>query len=359
MQAAICWEEHTPFEVRDDVELIGPESGEVRIEIAASGICHSDLSAWNGTLPSPCTPYVLGHEGAGTVLAVGDGVGNVSVGDHVLLFPTPVCGTCRFCLSGQPAFCLSYNPAGRPPAPFVAGGQRVYAGMGIATFCSEVVVPATHVHRITRDVPLDTVSLLGCGVMAGVGAALNVAKVEPGSSVVVIGAGGVGTSVIQGARIAGAAEIVVIDKVEAKREWASGFGATHVGRPEDLPDLIEEVTDGIGFDYAFEVVGRSETIRSTIDAARRGGVAVIVGAGRMDDYVRLNAFEFIWGGKEIRGVTMGGTDPRTDFDRLIRLWRAGLLDLDSMITRRIKLSEINDAFEAVERGEVIRVLVEF
>ena len=195
--------------------------------------------------------------------------------------------------------------------------------------------------------------------MAGVGAALNVAKVQPGSSVVVIGAGGVGTSVIQGARIAGAAEIVVIDKVEAKREWASGFGATHVGGPDDLPDLIEEVTDGIGFDYAFEVVGRSETIRSTIDAARRGGVAVIVGAGRMDDYVRLNAFEFIWGGKEIRGVTMGGTDPRTDFDRLIRLWRAGLLDLDSMITRRIKLPEINEAFEAVERGEVIRILVEF
>jgi S-(hydroxymethyl)glutathione dehydrogenase / alcohol dehydrogenase len=202
-------------------------------------------------------------------------------------------------------------------------------------------------------------SLIGCGVMTGVGAALNTAHVEPGSSVIVFGCGGVGISVIQGARIAGAAEIVAVDLVPEKLEMAKRFGATHAVPPEKVVEIASELTGGDGFDYGFEVIGRPETIRSAYDATRRGGTTTIVGAGAMDAIVSFNAFELFYTEKKLLGCFYGSADVRTDFHMLLRLWRTGKLDLEGMITKRIDISEINDAFDACLSGQVIRQVIEF
>jgi S-(hydroxymethyl)glutathione dehydrogenase/alcohol dehydrogenase len=208
-------------------------------------------------------------------------------------------------------------------------------------------------------VPFDVASLLGCGVMTGVGAAINAAKVEPGSSVVVFGCGGVGISTIQGARIAGASTIVAVDMVERKLEWAKQFGATHAVTPAELPEVQRELTGGVGFDYAFEVVGRGDTIKAAYDATRRGGTTVVVGVGRADDMVAFSAFDLFYAEKTIKGTYYGSANIRRDFPRLLALYRSGGLDLDGMITRRLVLDDVNDAFDAMSSGEVIRQVISF
>jgi len=310
----------------------------------------------NGTIPHP-GPAVLGHEGAGEVIEVGEGVSSVKVGDHVIVVWVPPCGHCRYCLGGQPNLCTQIMfSAGM--VPHFRIGETLVAGFnGTGTFAEEAVLPEQGVVVIDRDVPFEIASLLGCGVVTGVGAAINAAKVVPGSSVVVFGCGGVGIATIQGARIAGAAEIVAVDPVEEKREDAKRFGATHAASPEELGMLKNSLTGGEGFDYAFEVVGRSQTIRAAFDAARRGGTVVVVGVGRADDIVQFSAFEFFFAEKTLKGTIYGSSDVRTEFHRLIRLWRAGRLDLEGMITRRLDLSQINDAFAAMRRGEGIRQLI--
>ena len=221
-------------EVRDDVEVIPTGPGHVRIAIRATGVCHTDISSMNGTIPQPA-PCVLGHEGAGEVVEVGAGVANVSVGDHVIVSWVPPCGTCADCLNGQPHLCMTGFITGGPR--FLLGDTPVYGVAHTGTFAEQLVVPAAAAVKIDDDVPWDVASLLGCGVMTGVGAAINTAQVRPGSSVVVFGCGGVGISVIQGARIAGAAEIVAVDLVEGKREHARQFGATHTASPDELADV--------------------------------------------------------------------------------------------------------------------------
>ncbi len=213
--------------------------------------------------------------------------------------------------------------------------------------------------KIDDDVPFDVASLIGCGVMTGVGAAINTAKVTPGSSVVVFGCGGVGISVIQGARIAGASEIVAVDLNPDKHATAKSFGATHACTPDDLVELRTEITGGEGFDYAFEAIGLPVTMRAAYDATRRGGTTVIVGVGRAEQEVTFNAFELFFDEKRMTGSYYGSADVRTDFHRMIRLWRAGRLDLEAMITRRISIDEINDAMGALARGEVIRQVITF
>ncbi len=358
MRAAILPGLNERLEVRDDVQVVGPGPGEVHVRIVASGVCHSDISAQNGTLPTPI-PGVLGHEGAGEVLAVGDGVATVAPGDHVIVSWVPPCSSCRFCLDGQPNLCMTYLIDALTAQRFTMGDQPIGAMAGTGTFAEELVVPSVAVIKIPDDVPLDVASLIGCGVMTGVGAALKTARVRPGSSVVVIGCGGVGISVIQGARIAGAAEIVGVDLVPEKLEMAKRFGATHAVVPDQLTALSAELTGGLGFDYAFEVIGRSETIRNAYDATRRGGTIVVVGAGRMEDIVSFNAFELFYSEKKLLGCFYGSADVRTDFDMLLRLWRNGKLDLEGMITKRIDLSEINDAFDSCLSGLVIRQVIEF
>ena len=358
MRAAVLPALNEKLEVYDDITLGDPGPGEVRVRIAASGVCHSDVSAQNGTLPQPL-PAVLGHEGAGEIVAVGDGVNGLAIGDHVIVSWLPPCGVCKHCLDGEPWLCLTNLIAGATTQRFSRGEDKFFGFAGCGTFAEEIVVPSVAAIKIPDDIPLDIASLLGCGVMTGVGAAINTAKVRPGSNVIVFGAGGVGISVIQGCRIAGAAEIVAVDLVPAKCANAKRFGATRDIIPEAVDAVKGELTDGLGFDYAFEVIGLPQTIRQAWDATRRGGTTCIVGAGRVDAMVEFNAYEMFFMGKTIVGSLYGSADVRVDFHRLLRLWRAGKLDLEGMISKRIDVSEINDAFDNMKSGEIIRQVIEF
>jgi S-(hydroxymethyl)glutathione dehydrogenase/alcohol dehydrogenase len=343
-------------EIRDDVEAHAPEAGEVRLHIRATGVCHSDLSGLNGTAPIGF-PCVLGHEGAGEVIQVGQGVTDVAVGDHVIIAWTPPCGACRFCLGGQPHLCLTVMLSSRPR--FSCGDTLIEGFAGVGTFAEEVTVPREAVVPIPKDVPFHVASLVGCAVMTGVGAAINTAKVTPGSSVLVLGCGGVGISAIQGARIAGAAEIVAVDRVADKLAAAHHFGATEAVDPDGLPDVMRSITGGDGFDFAFEAIGSAATMRTAFDMTRRGGTTCIVGAGPMDQVVEFSAFELFFAEKHLTGSYYGSGNVKTDFHRLLRLWRAGRLDLDSMISQRITIDALQDAFGAMERGEGIRTVIEF
>ncbi len=345
-------------EIRDDVKVGDPGPGEVLVRIHATGVCHSDLSALNGTIPQP-VPAVLGHEGSGEVLAVGEGVTDVAVGNKVIVAWIPPCGKCTFCLRGEAQLCVSISYTTGMLPRFELDGTPVFGFAGTGTFAERTVLPVQSVVVIPDDVPYEIGSLIGCGVMTGVGAAVNAAKVVPGSSVVVFGCGGVGMSAIQGARIAGAAEIVAVDVVDSKLADAKRFGATHAVKPDDLGGVSQEVTNGDGFDYAFEAIGNPVTIRATYDAVRRGGTACIVGVGRMEEKIELNAFELFYMEKKLIGTLYGSSDVRKDFHRMIRLWKAGRLDLEGMISRRIGIADVNDAFEAMRKGEVIRQVIEF
>jgi S-(hydroxymethyl)glutathione dehydrogenase / alcohol dehydrogenase len=359
MKAAVLHQVGEPkLELRDDLATIEPGPNDVKVRIRATGVCHSDLSATNGTLPI-MLPAVLGHEGAGDVVAVGSAVGDIKAGDRVIVCWMPSCGSCKFCIGGQPNMCIVYAVNAFVHPNFLMGQTPVFSMAGTGTFAEEVVLPRPGVVKVGSDVPYDVASLIGCGVMTGVGAAINTAQVRPGSSVLVVGCGGVGISVIQGARLAGAAEIVAVDMVDKKLDWARQFGATRAVTPDALPQMVQEVTGGDGFDYGFEVVGRSQTIRSVFDATRRGGTTIVVGAGAADDMVSFSAFELFVQEKTIKGSMYGSADVRRDFPRLVALWRAGRLDLDAMITRRIGLEDINDAFAAMQSGEVIRQVIEF
>jgi S-(hydroxymethyl)glutathione dehydrogenase/alcohol dehydrogenase len=357
MKAAILTELNKDLEVRDDITLgdLGP--GDVHVKILASGVCHSDLSAQNGTIPCGF-PTVLGHEGAGVVQEVGSGVDDLAAGDHVILSFVPHCRMCDPCLRGQSYLCDKVAVVATSPH-FVMDGNPLGGFTGLGTFAEELIISSACLIKIDNDVPLDAAALIGCGVTTGVGAAINTAQVTPGSSVVVFGCGGVGISAIQGARIAGAAEILAVDMLDAKLEDAKKFGATHACKPEDFPGMNQQITAGQGFDYALECIGNPVTIRATYDATRRGGTAVIVGVGRMDEKIELSAFELFYSDKILRGSMYGSANVRTFMPKLLRLWKAGKLDLDGMISRRIKLDEVNDAFRAMEAGQVIRSVIEF
>jgi S-(hydroxymethyl)glutathione dehydrogenase / alcohol dehydrogenase len=346
----------TRLEVVDDMETLDPGPGEIKVQIVATGVCHSDLSIINQTLPQP-TPVVLGHEGAGVVVDVGPGVGRVKPGDHVILAWAIPCGRCVNCVDRRsPQLCSAMFSDGSMRPRYRLRGTEVHAMNGTGTFSEYTTIAEGAAIVIDDDVPFDIASLIGCGVTTGVGAVLNAARVVPGSSVVVFGCGGVGISAIQGARVAGATTIVAVDLVEAKREMARSFGATHACSPAELDELRKELT-GDGFDYAFEVIGLATTMRAAWDALRRGGKAVVVGAGRADDDLVFSAFEIFFNEKTLVGSYYGSSDVRSDFHRLIKLWRAGRLDLEGMITRRATLDEINAAFDAMVAGEVIRTVI--
>lgn len=348
------------LDIRDDVETAKDlQPGEVRVRIHASGVCHSDLSAMNGTLPQPA-PAVLGHEGSGEVVEVGSGVKHLSVGDHIVVAWIPPCGRCKFCLGGQPNLCVQITMnIGFIPRFTFNGQDPAYGFLGTGTFSEEVVLPEEAAIAVPSDIPYEISALLGCGVTTGVGAAINCAQLKPGSNALVIGCGGVGIAAIQGARIAGAAEIVAMDTVPSKLEDAKRFGATHAVLPDQLDAVKSEVTDGDGFDYVFECIGLSQTMRAAYDHARRGGTAVIVGAGRMDQTLEFNAFELFFTNKSVKGTLYGSADVRRDFPMLLHLWKSGRLDLEGMITRKIDLSEVNDALQVMKRGEAIRQVITY
>src|SRR5579862_4652227 len=339
----------------DDLAVGEPGPGEVLVAVRAAGICHSDLSGMNGTILQRF-PFVPGHEGAGDVVAVGPGVSAVKEGDRVIVAWTPPCGRCKACLRGQPNLCIDIFFALQAAGRFTRGEEAIFGFAGSGTWAESMVLPEQAV-VVPDDVPYDVGALIGCGVTTGVGAAVNTAKVAVGASVVVFGCGGVGISAIQGARLCGAAEIVAVDTVPRKLDDAKRFGATHAVHPDDLRVATGEVTGGEGFDYAFECIGTAPTFRAAWDVTRRGGTTVIVGAGSPEATLSLNGFELFFSEKALLGSYYGGADVRTEFHRLIRLWRAGRLDLEGMITARMDLAEVNEGIEALKRGEVIRQVV--
>lgn len=357
MKAAVLNALNEPLEIRDDVTLVDLGPTEVHVKIVSSGVCHSDLSAQNGTIPTQF-PSVLGHEGAGIIQEVGDSVRGFKAGDKVIISFTPACMHCRPCLRGQSQLCEdTFVMMGTPH--FMIDGKPTHGFAGCGTFADELIVPASAVVKVDDDIPLEIVSLIGCGVTTGVGASINSAGVTPGSSVVVFGCGGVGISAIQGARIAGAAEILAVDMMDSKLEMAKHFGATHVCTPDHLEDMKQQITAGEGFDFAIECIGNPITIRGAYDAARRGGTATIVGVGRMEQQVTFSAFELFFADKALKGSMYGGANVRVFMPQLLRLWKQGKLDLESMVSRRMKVDDVNDAFRAMEAGEVIRTVLDF
>ena len=345
--------------VADDLTLreVGP--GDVRVKIAHSGVCHSDLSAMNGTIATqPGT--VLGHEGAGVVIEVGEGVSHVEAGDHIIIAFSPPCGECTFCTGRhQPNLCMNGMMAMMTNQQFKQGDRVIGSFCGCGTFAEETIVPSFAAVKIDKDVPLDIAALIGCGVTTGVGAALNTAKVTPGSSVLVVGAGGVGIAAIQGARIAGASEIVAVDLHDGKLDRAKNFGATHGVTPDELPSAMAEITAGEGFDFTLECIGLASTMRQSFDLTRRGGTCCIVGVGRAEETFALSAFEMFFSEKTLIGSMYGSADVRTDFNRFLGLYKSGKLDLDGMISRRIAIDEVNDAVASLGDADIIRQVIDF
>ncbi|MDQ1475366.1 MAG: S-(hydroxymethyl)glutathione dehydrogenase / alcohol dehydrogenase [Actinomycetota bacterium] len=347
--------------VTEDLRLrdIGPR--DVHVRVVASGVCHSDLSIQDGTIPHPL-PAVLGHEGAGVVLETGADVTTVSAGDHVVLAWVAPCRACFFCLRGHPELCEhGLDHAFAQPYATAPDGTAFLAAFGTATFGEETIVPERACVKIDPAFPLELGALVGCGVVTGVGSVCNSARVEPGASVVVIGCGGVGLAAIQGARLAGAAPIIAVDRVATKLELARRCGATDVidATQTDQVAAVRELTSGRGADFVFEVVGRSATIEAAFEMTRRAGTCTIVGAGSPTDMVRFGALQLMVGAKSLRGCVYGSTDPARDFPEIVRLQQAGKLDLDALVTRRIALDELNDAFRAMQAGEVARSIITY
>ncbi len=347
------------LEIIDDLETIPVGPNQVRVKIEATGVCHSDLSGLKGVIPG-MVPQILGHEGAGIVEEVGEGVTRCAVGDHVIVAWSPPCGKCSMCVKHRsPHLCVMIQFSAGATPNFTRDGNPIWGFAGVGTFAEQVVMAQEAAVVIGKDVPLDIASLIGCGVTTGVGAAINTADVTPGSNVVVFGCGGVGMSVIQGARIAGAAEIVAVDLNEAKLEDAKRLGATHAVTPGGLDALKAEITGGDGFDFAFEAIGIPAVMRQAYDAIRRGGTCCIVGVGKADQFLQISAFELFFNEKTLIGSYYGSADVNVDFQRLLNLWKNGRLDLEGMISSRIGIDDVNDALHAVERGEVIRQVITF
>ncbi|MBI1885258.1 MAG: Zn-dependent alcohol dehydrogenase [Chloroflexi bacterium] len=363
MKAAVFYRPNEPLAI-DDVDLADPKPQEVTVRVAAAGVCHSDLHMIDGLIPCP-SPCVLGHEGAGVVEKVGEGVTYTQPGDHVILSFIPSCGQCPYCIAGRPNLCTAGNRAATRgtlldgTTRLSKDGKPVYHLTCTACFAPYAVLPESSLVKIRQDMPLDRAALIGCGVMTGVGAVINTAKVQPGSSVAVIGCGGVGLNVVQGAALTGAAQIIAIDINDYKLELAQQFGATHAlnSANEDALSAVRNLSPG-GVDYAFEVIGRPETMRQAFDLIRRGGLAVVVGLAPAGAEVSLPAGVFLQE-KTITGSSYGGTRPRIDMPKLVDLYLLGRLKLDELISRVYPLEGINDAFEAMRRGEVARSIVSF
>lgn len=357
-RAAVLRDTSAPLDVVDvDLDPTGPH--QVRVRLAATGVCHSDLSIVRGALRHPL-PAVPGHEGAGVVTEVGERVTSVAPGDHVILNWTPSCGACFFCAKGEPWLC-ERAAADALAAPYAhLDGEAVRAVLGAGAFAEETLVLERAVVPIPRDVPFDIAALVGCAVTTGFGAAVNTARVRRGDTVAVIGCGGVGLSIVQGARYAGAARIVAVDLSEEKRALALSLGATDaVDGAGDVEAAVRGLTDGRGVDHAFEAIGRSATIRTAYRIARRGGTVVVVGAGRHDDPVSFSALELFFQARSLVGCVYGSADVARDFPRILGLYASGELDLDRLITKRVGLDDVNAALDAMEAGEGARTVVVF
>ena len=359
MKAAVLHEYGKPMLV-EDVVLGAPQAGEVRVKVAACAICHSDVlaiqGAWGYSLPA-----VFGHEASGTVVEVGEGVTRVQVGDRVVVSLLRSCGQCYQCSRGLPNLCEGKFALQSETRLHTLDGAPILQGIATAAFAEETVVHQSQVVKMPADFPFEQASLLACGVITGLGAVVNKAKVSAGSTVAVIGAGGVGINSVQGARLSGASRIIVVDVRDDKLEAAKRFGATHTvnGRNENAVEAVKALTDGFGVDYAFISVGNSKVINQGAEMVRMGGTAVIVGLpSTADRMVEFDSFH-LGMDRAVMGTKMGTTKLQTDIPRLIDLYNHGQLMLDELISARFTLDQINEAVESSARGEAIRNVIVF
>jgi S-(hydroxymethyl)glutathione dehydrogenase/alcohol dehydrogenase len=359
VKAAVMRGYNAPLEI-EELEIDDPGPGEVLLKTAASGICHSDLTVMEGGLPMP-PPCVLGHEPAGVVEAVGKGVTDFVVGDHVIGCITSWCGVCKFCTGGRPYLCptqFSGRPEGQKSRISTKGGDPIFQFANLSSFAENMLCPERSLVKIREDMPLDRASLIGCGVTTGLGAALNTVHIPAGASVVIIGLGGVGLAALQGARIVGAGKIIAIDSQKWKFGLAKQFGATDcIDASEGDPTAAVHDLTGGGADFVFECIGLVPTVQQAVAMTGRGGTTVLVGVVPITQMVEISAADLTLQEKKITGSYMGSNRFRFDMPKYIDFYLDGRLHLDDMISSRIKLDDINDAFDRMKKGEVARQVI--
>lgn len=366
MRAAVLEDYGQPLLVVDDVDIEAPHAGEVQVRIAHCGVCHSDLSVVEGSLPAP-VPSVLGHEAAGVVEAIGEGVTTLSPGDRVVLTPCPSCGQCYYCQRGEFSICVNSSALMTSTFPdggtrLSRGGHRLFRGLAIGGFGELAMVQESAAIKVSDDVPLDVACVIGCAVQTGVGAVLNTAQVEPGATVLVTGLGGVGLSIVQGAVVAGASRVMVSDPVRERRDAAVAFGATDAIDPSttDVAAGVYELTDGIGADYSFEAAGVASLIDTGLQSTRTGGTSVIVGVPPLDQGLTISPVAmFQTFEKKLVGSLLGSINARRDIPLLIALWQSGRLDLEGLITARRPIEQVNEAFDDLRASRGIRTVLSF
>jgi S-(hydroxymethyl)glutathione dehydrogenase/alcohol dehydrogenase len=366
-RAAVAYEPEKKLVIQT-VELEGPRAGEVLVEIKSTGVCHTDEFTRSGADPEGLFPAILGHEGAGVVVDVGPGVTSVAKGDHVIPLYTPECRECRACLSRKTNLCTAIRATqGKGVMPdgtsrFSIGGKALHHYMGCSTFSNFTVLPEIAVAKIRDDAPFDKVCYIGCGVTTGIGAVINTAKVEPGANVVVFGLGGIGLNVVQGARLAGANMIVGVDLNATREPLARKFGLTHFVNPVivrgDLVPFLVDLTGG-GADYSFECIGNVDVMRQALECCHRGwGVSVIIGVAGAGQEIRTRPFQLVTG-RVWKGTAFGGARGRSDVPKIVDWYMDGKIKIDDLITHKLPLDRINDAFDLMHKGESIRTVVTF
>ncbi|MBL6958174.1 MAG: S-(hydroxymethyl)glutathione dehydrogenase/class III alcohol dehydrogenase [Rhodospirillales bacterium] len=363
-KAAVAFEAGKPLSI-ETVQMDGPRPGEVLVEIKATGICHTDAFTLSGDDPEGLFPAIMGHEGAGVVVEVGDGVTSVTAGDHVIPLYTPECRECDFCLHPKTNLCQSIRETqGQGLMPdgssrFSLNGEKIFHYMGCSTFSNYTVLPEIAVAKIRKDAPFDKVCYIGCGVTTGVGAVAFDAKVEPGSNVAVFGLGGIGLNVIQGARMVGADKIIGIDLNADRQALGEKFGMTDFINPKDVDNVVEAIIDltGGGADYSFECIGNVETMRQALECCHKGwGESVIIGVAGAGQEIATRPFQLVTG-RVWRGTAFGGARGRTDVPKIVDWYMDGKINIDDLITHTMPLDEINTAFDLMHEGKSIRSVV--
>lgn len=363
-RAAVAWQAGQPLTI-EDVDLGGPQAGEVLVEIKATGICHTDYYTLSGADSEGLFPAILGHEGAGVVIEVGSGVKSLQKDDHVIPLYTPECRECKFCLSQKTNLCQAIRSTqGQGLMPdatsrFSLDGKPIYHYMGTSTFSNYVVVPEIALAKIRNDAPFDKVCYIGCGVTTGIGAVLFTAKVEAGANIVVFGLGGIGLNVIQGAKMVGADKIIGIDINPQREAMARKFGMTDFVNPNDVPNLVDtivQLTDG-GADYSFECIGNTDVMRQALECTHKGwGRSIIIGVAEAGAEISTRPFQLVTG-RKWEGSAFGGARGRTDVPKIVDWYMEGKIDIDSLITHTLKLEDINEGFRLMKAGESIRSVV--
>ena len=363
-RAAVAWKAGQPLTI-EQVDLEGPKSGEVLVEIKATGICHTDYYTLSGADPEGLFPAILGHEGAGVVVDIGPNVKSLRKGDHVIPLYTPECRECKFCLSKKTNLCQAIRSTqGRGVMPdntsrFSMDGRPLFHYMGTSTFSNHTVVPEIALAKIREDAPFDKVCYIGCGVTTGIGAVIYTAKVEAGANVVVFGLGGIGLNVIQSARMVGADKIIGIDINPQRETMARKFGMTHFINPNDVPNIVDAVvqlTDG-GADYSFECIGNTKVMRQALECTHKGwGRSIIIGVAEAGAEISTRPFQLVTG-RKWEGSAFGGARGRTDVPKIVDWYMEGKIDIDSLITHTLSLDDINEGFHLMKTGESIRSVV--